>query len=164
MNFRIEEQSKNIVVILQDGDGEKAKATCYFKNTPQLNGKNVGCVGDFEAKTEEAGVEILKKCEEILKEKGIANIVAPMNGNTWKKYRTMKYTRGDDLFLLENVNPMEHNLIFEKAGFKEIHTYTSTKGYLKDAYKSEALELAEENLKQENIQIRKCFRRFKENI
>lgn len=154
MEFKIENQEKNIKVVLIDNQKEIAKAICYFENTPQVENKNIGCIGEFEAETEEAGVKILGECERILKEKGIALIVAPMNGNTWKKYRTLKYSRGDSLFLLENVNSIEYNEILKKAGFKELHTYTSTKGLIKNAYKSEALELAEENLKQENIIIR----------
>ena len=154
MEFKIEEQGKDIKVVLINEEKEVAKATCYFENTPIVNNKNIGCIGGFETEDRKAGVEILNKCEEILKEKNVSLIVAPMNGNTWKKYRTMKYTNGDDLFLLENVNPMEHNEILIEAGFEEIDTYTSTKGFIKDAYRSEALDLAEENLKNENIIIR----------
>ena len=157
MDFKIEEEGKDIKVILMKEEIEIAKAVCYYENTPIVDNKNIGCIGDFEVKIEEkeAGLILLNKCEEILKEKGVKYIVAPMNGNTWKKYRTMKYTNGDDLFLLENVNPIEHNELLKEAGFKEIETYTSTKGLIKNAYKSEALELAEENLKEENITIRR---------
>ena len=154
MEFKIEEKGKDIKVVLINEEKEIAKATCYFENTPIVENKNIGCIGEFETEDKEAGAKILNKCEEILKEKNVSLIVAPMNGNTWKKYRTMKYTNGDDLFLLENVNPMEHNEILKEAGFEEIDTYTSTKGFIKDAYKSEALDLAEENLKNENITIR----------
>ena len=155
MEFKIENEGKNIKVELVHENKQIAKATCYFKDTPQVNKKPIGCIGEFEAETEEAGIRLVEKCEEILKEQGIKLIVAPMNGNTWKKYRTLKYTNGESLFLLENVNPIEHNEIFKKAGFKEIHTYTSNKGLIKDAYQSEGLDVAEEDLKQEGIQIRK---------
>ena len=155
MDFITENLGKNIKVVLINEGKDVAKAVCYFEDTPKVNEKNIGCIGDFETKTEEFGIEILKKCEEILKQKNINLIVAPMNGNTWKKYRTMKYTNGDDLFLLENVNPIEHNSIFQNSGYKELHTYTSTKGLIENAYSSEALDMAEENLKEENITIRK---------
>ncbi len=154
MNFKIENQGKDIkVILIQDGQ-EKAKATCYFEDTPKVNEKNVGCIGDFETDTQDNGVILLNKCEEILKEKNVSLIVAPMNGNTWKKYRTMKYTNGENMFLLENVNPIDHNEILKNAGFKEIHTYTSTKGLIKDSYKSEIFNEIEENLKEEKIEIR----------
>lgn len=155
MEFKIINQEKDVKVILVDGEKELAKATCYFENTPKVNEKNIGCIGEFETQNEEYGVETLKKCEEILKGKNVELIVAPMNGNTWKKYRTLKYTNGDSLFLLENINPIEHNEILLKAGFKELYTYTSTKGLIENAYQSKALIRAEDKLKADNINIRK---------
>ena len=77
-----------------------------------------------------------------------------MNGNTWKKYRVLKYTNGDSPFLLENVNPKSHNEILLKAGFKEMYTYTSTKGLIEDVYKSEGLIRAEKRIEAENIKIK----------
>lgn len=154
MEFKILE-NKEIQVILVEENTELAKATCYFQDTPKMNGKCIGTIGDFETNSEENGLCILEKCEEILKEKGVETIIAPMNGNTWKKYRTLSYSNGEPAFLMENVNPIEHNKILEKAGFEELHTYTSTKGYLKDAYDSETFDIIEENLEKERIVIRK---------
>lgn len=156
MKFKIENQEKNIRVILLENEKEEvAKAICYFEDTPKVNEKNIGCIGEFEASNLESGVKILKKCEEILKEKNIKLIVAPMNGNTWKKYRTLKYSNGDSLFLLENVNPESDNKILQEAGFEQIYTYTSTKGLIQNAYQSESLKIIEDSLKEENITIRK---------
>jgi len=154
MEFKII-NNENIQVILLERDTEIAKATCYFENTPEVDGKNIGTIGEFETNNEENGIKVLEKCEEILREKGVKLIVAPMNGNTWKKYRTLKYSNGEPVFLLENVNPMEHNEMLQKAGFKELHTYTSTKGLIKDAYESETLDIIESKLVEEKIVIRK---------
>lgn len=154
MEFKIVE-NENIQVFLMNNDEELAKATCYYSETPEVEGKRIGTIGEFETKTEESGIRILEKCEEVLKEKGVSLIVAPMNGNTWKKYRTLKYSNGEPTFLMENVNPQEHNEILLKAGFEELHTYTSTKGLTKDAYESESLDIIENNLKEANIVIRK---------
>ena len=154
MEFKIIKDD-NIKVVLLENDLEIAKATCYFENTPEIDGENIGTIGEFEANNEENGIKILQKCEEILKEKKVKLIVAPMNGNTWKKYRTLKYSNGEPEFILENVNPIEHNEILLKSGFKQLHTYTSTKGLIENAYESETLDIIEDNLKEENIQIRK---------
>ncbi len=151
MEFKLIEQGKNIKVVLSNG---KAEAVCYFENTPKVNNKNIGCIGEFSCEDKQSGIKLLKKCEEILKEKKVEQIIAPMNGNTWKKYRTLKYTNGDDQFLLENVNPIEHNEILMEAGYKELYTYTSTKGLIENAYNSEILDIAEEKIKKENITIR----------
>jgi len=148
-------KNENIEINLIENGIKVAKATCYFKNTPEIEGEKVGAIGEFETDSEENGVKILNKCEEILKEKGVKFIVAPMNGNTWKKYRTLKYSNGEPTFLLENVSPIQHNDILKKSGFTELHTYTSTKGFIKDAYESETLEMIENKLAEENIVIRK---------
>ncbi len=154
MEVKIDEE-KDIKITLIDGDKIVAKATCYFENTPEVDGKNIGCIGDFECDNKEYGMQILKKCEEILKNKNIELIVAPMNGNTWKKYRTLKYTNGENPFLLENVNPIKDNEILLNAGFEEMYTYTSTKGKIEDAYNSKVLKDLENKLKENNIEIRK---------
>ena len=155
MEFEIIENEKSVKVIIKENEKNLANATCFWKNTPKIDGKNIGAIGEFEYEIEEAGIKVLNKCEEILKSKNVKTIVAPMNENTWKKYRTLKFSRGDDMFLLENVNPIEHNDLFIKAGFKELYTYTSTKGLIKDAYTSESLDIIEEKIKSENIKIRK---------
>ena len=62
-----------------------------LEETPVVNGKNIGTIGDFEAENLESGVKILNKCEEVFKTKKISFIVGPMTKNTWKKYRTIKF-------------------------------------------------------------------------
>ncbi len=155
MDFKIIEEREKIKIILNKNNLEVAKATCYFDNTPRLNEEKIGTIGDFECEDEKSGIEILKKCEEILKEKNIKFIVSPMNENTWKKYRVIKYTNGENTFLFENVNEIKYNDILLKSGFSELYTYTSNKGELKNAYNSESLKIAEEKIKQANIVIRK---------
>ena len=156
MNFKIKNIEENIeVILIDDNDKIVAKAVCYLKNTPKSDGKNMGTIGEFETNNDKYGEILLKKCEEILKEKNINYIVTPMNGNTWNKYRTMNYTNGEELFLLENVNPIEHNKIFLNMGYKELYTYTSNKGLIENAYESEALRYAETVLDVEKIKIRK---------
>jgi len=153
MNFEVENKDGNIEVRLINGT-QKAKATCFFENTLEYEGKKVGTIGNFETDNYILGVMILKKCEELLKGKGCNLIVAPMNGNTWKKYRTLSYTNGDPSFLLENVNPIEHNEILKEAGFEKMYTYTSTKGKIEDYVESPVLDILEKRMKEKKITIR----------
>ena len=122
----------NVKVVLLNGEEEVAKATCFIVGTPEIDGKRIGTIGEFEVKDYTVFPELIRKCEEILKEKGFEYVVAPMNGNTWKKYRTLKYTTEEPVFALENVDPVEFNQMLLDAGFNELHTYTSTKGSLED--------------------------------
>ena len=120
MNFEIVENQETIKVTVLENGEEKAKATCYFQNTPIVNDEKIGTIGEMEILDKQYGALLLEKCEEILKEKGLHYIVAPMNENTWGKYRTMKQSNGEPIFLLENVNPMSDNEILLKAGYQEI--------------------------------------------
>lgn len=142
-------------IILTEQENELAKANCYYKNTPLVDEKNIGTIGDIEINNSEYAEKLFLECENVFREKGIHIIVAPMNGNTWKKYRTLKSTNNEPNFLLENVSPIEYNELLKKAGFYECNTYTSNKGKIDDAYDSELIEMAKENLKEENITIRK---------
>lgn len=155
MNFEIVENQENIKVTILENGEEKAKATCYFQNTPIVNDEKMGTIGEMEISDKQYGKFLLEKCEEILKGKGLYYIVAPMNENTWGKYRTMKQSNGEPLFLLENVNPMSDNELLLKAGYQEIYTYTSTKGKLENAYQSQSIEMMREKIQEEGITIRK---------
>lgn len=155
MEYEIKEENDNIKIKLIQNGIQRASATCYYKNTPKKDEKNIGTIGEFETENSQYGNLILKKCEEILKQKEVEFIVAPMNGNTWNKYRTLKYSTEEPQFMLENVNPKEYNDILIEAGFKEIYTYTSTKGLISDCYHSIALDKLEEKLNNQNILIRK---------
>ena len=153
MSFEIEEKNGNIEVILNN-EGKQAKATCFFTNTPIYNDKKIATIGDFEAEDIDIGIRVLKKCEEIIKDKNLEYIVAPMNGNTWKKYRTVTYSSDEPKFVLENVNPIEYNEMLEKAGFEKKYTYTSTKGRIDDYVESRLANRIEEKAMKHGVTIR----------
>ena len=90
MEIKIIDEKNINVVIINDNNEEVAKATCFIENTPKKDGQNVGTIGEIEIKDYKVAKILLEKCEEILKSKGITYVVAPMNGNSWKKYRTLK--------------------------------------------------------------------------
>lgn len=154
MEFKIEE-NQNVEIKLVEGEDVLAGATCFYAGTPEVNGQRIGTIGELTISDNEAGVKLLNECERILREKDVKQIVAPMNGNTWKQYRSLKWSNGDAPFVMEKVSPVEYNEVFEKAGFKEIDEYTSTKGKVKDYFDNEILDEIEKRLADENITIRK---------
>ena len=72
MNFIVENQGEDIKVRLIENERTIAQATCYYKNTPKVDNKNIGCIGELEAETIEAGKKKIKKCEDIFIEKNIS--------------------------------------------------------------------------------------------
>ncbi|MBR3613946.1 MAG: GNAT family N-acetyltransferase [Clostridia bacterium] len=159
MEIKIIDEKNINVVIINDNNEEVAKATCFIENTPKKDGQNVGTIGEIEIKDYKVAKILLEKCEEILKSKGITYVVAPMNGNSWKKYRTLKKSSNELPFILENVDPIELNQILLDENYNEIHTYTSTKGALNDAFDGAVLKTIEEKVNNEKIVLRD-FRKF----
>ena len=155
MNIKVVNNNEKSRVTIYEEGKQLAAATCFYKNTPKLKNKYVGTIGEIECDNIEALKKVIHKCIKILKEMKIEYVVAPMNQTTWKKYRTLKSTSNESMFLLENVDPLEYNEVFLKSEFDLIHTYTSNKGKISDAYNSEVLKLIADNLEKEKITIRK---------
>ena len=154
MECKIENGDGITIIKLIEDFIEKGSATCYYANTPEVDGKHIGAIGELKIDGNEVGLELLNRCEEIFREKGISKIVAPMNGNTWKQYRTIKQTSDEPPFLMENVSPIEFNEIFETAGYYETGTYTSTKGKIENYYNDEVLDEIDRIIQNEGITIR----------
>ena len=150
MDFNLREDYGDVVI---EKDGV-TKARCYFNTTPVEDGRHVGAIGEFNPDSKEEGIEVLRKCEEVLKGKGCELIIAPMNCTTWRKYRTLTYSNGEPPFLLENVDPIEHNEMFLDAGFEKKYNYTSTKGKISDYEESKVHNLLVEKMNKENVVIR----------
>ena len=154
MDFRIQESENKIEVIMTEANLEVARASCFIQNTPTIKKEKIGTIGEIECDNAQDGENLLEKCCEILKEKNFKYVVGPMNGNTWNKYRCIRKTTEEPEVLLENVDKKELNSMFKKAGFKELHTYTSTKGKIKDAYSDKILDEMYSKIKKEGFSIR----------
>ena len=155
MNIKTINYNDRCRIILYEEEKQVAAATCFYKGTPKINGENIGTIGEIEGNDKTALVELIKECIKVLKVNKRNYVVAPMNQTTWKKYRTILDTSNENTFLLENVDPIEYNNVFLNTNFKIIHTYTSNKGKIKDSYNSDIFQIIEENIKKENIIIRK---------
>lgn len=154
MDFEIQEKENTIELVMKNGEKILGKATCFINGTPSIKNEKIATIGELECTSTQNGVNILEKCCEIIKEKGFKYAVGPMNGNTWNKYRCIRKTTEEPEFLLENVDKKEFNSMFKKAGFKEIHTYSSTKGKIKDAFSDKILDDMYSKLKKEGFSIR----------
>ncbi|MBF8262854.1 MAG: sortase and related acyltransferase [Parachlamydiales bacterium] len=99
------------------------------KNTPlaslsiQKKGA-VGLIGHYEATCQKAGVHLLKKAQEMLAALGVTQIIGPMNGNTWHRYR-LALDDSNPFFLGEPKNPRAYCEHFISAGFSIAEKYES---------------------------------------
>ncbi len=103
-----------------------AKASLWWRNTPVMDGANIGAIGDFEANDGEATTILLEGAADFLREQGCRIAVGPMSGNTWRAYRFVVEGDGRGLFLLEPRNPAEVPGWWEAAGFSVLSQYSSS--------------------------------------
>ncbi|MES2440195.1 MAG: GNAT family N-acetyltransferase [Verrucomicrobiota bacterium] len=103
-----------------------ARAALWWRDTPVMDGVNIGAIGDFEADDGEAAAILLEGAADYLRERGCRIAVGPMNGNTWQRHRFVVESNGRGPFLLEPRNPSEHPAWWERAGFSVLSRYSSS--------------------------------------
>jgi len=83
-----------------------------------------GMIGHYETVDKDAGIALLEYAKQILPQQ---QIIGPMNGSTWERYRLAIQTVPDPapFFLGEPKNPPEYPGHFIQAGFTPIETYES---------------------------------------
>lgn len=88
---------------------------------------DVGMLGYFEALEEapEQTQKLLRTALEWLHKQGVIRVLAPMNFNTWHKYRLVDPSDKRPPFLLEPFNPDYYQKILLKAGFAVHKSYYS---------------------------------------
>ncbi len=103
-----------------------ARATLWWRDTPVLDGRRIGTIGDFSADDEPSAAILLEVATEHLKAEGCGIAVGPMNGNTWRAHRFVIESGGRGPFLLEPRNPAAYPEWWERAGFSILSRYSSS--------------------------------------
>jgi hypothetical protein len=86
----------------------------------------VGTIGSFEAANEpESVTPMLHDAARWLREQGARQVIGPMDGDTWHRYRVNAGPFDTPPFLLEPVNPPYYDALWRAAGFEVIERYTS---------------------------------------
>jgi GNAT superfamily N-acetyltransferase len=120
-------------IAVENPDGEViAHAALWWRNTPQLEGDPTGTIGGFACQNADAAKLLLDEACARLHEAGCKQVVGPMNGNTWRRYRFVTGGDSDPPFLLEPSNPPEYPLWWQAAGFTPLARYTSSRMALEE--------------------------------
>ncbi len=114
------------VVFRNEGDRAEGHAAVWFSETPLLECRRIGTIGDFSADDPTVAAALLEGAFERLREAGCGIAVGPMNGNTWRHHRFVIESNGRDPFLLEPRNPPEQPAWWEQAGFRILSRYSSS--------------------------------------
>lgn len=109
-----------------------AKVTIYY-DAPDWKGQPAAALGDFSCKTARGGTEIIARAIDLVRAKGIRQVIGPMSGDTWHSYRFVSETDGSAPFLLEPTNKPHELEVFTSAGFEKISGYFSARVTLAEA-------------------------------
>ncbi|GGJ41847.1 GNAT family N-acetyltransferase [Deinococcus roseus] len=85
-----------------------------------------GAIGHFDALNEEGALAVLSAALQEARQKGLRQVVGPMNGNTWFKYRLVSEFGTVRPFFGEPWQPAAYVEHFQKAGFQAGWEYQSS--------------------------------------
>jgi GNAT superfamily N-acetyltransferase len=109
-------------------DGEPV-ARAVARLSPALRdpaGRPYGVIGLFEALDRPAAaVELLRAAVGRLREEGAGEVVGPMDGDTWHRYRLNVGPHDEPPFLMEPYNPAYYPEHWRAAGFEVLEEYYS---------------------------------------
>ncbi len=107
------------------GDQQVSRCSIWTQSTPMREGQPIGVIGHYAAFDAPAGVAVLRHAIEVLRQRGLAKAVGPMDGNTWRRYRLLTRRGAEPPFFLEPDNPDDWPDHFIAAGFTPLATYFS---------------------------------------
>ncbi len=84
-----------------------------------------GYIGCFEMIDADDGKKRLTEAVNTLRIAGHKHVIAPIDGDTWHKYRLVSKTMGEKPFPMEPQNPLWYNDVYQSVGFKPIKRYVS---------------------------------------
>ncbi|MDR1069282.1 MAG: GNAT family N-acetyltransferase [Gracilibacteraceae bacterium] len=84
-----------------------------------------GYIGFFDMDDPESGALLLRSRVDALRASGCRRIIAPIDGDTWRRYRLVSWSDGTAAFPLEPQNPLWYNDVYLKAGFQPLAEYSS---------------------------------------
>jgi GNAT superfamily N-acetyltransferase len=112
-------------VILDDNE-PLARCSLWWKNAPNYQTEQVGLIGHYASRTDEAAKVLLEHACQTLVDKGCTLAIGPMDGTTWRRYRFVTENSLDaPAFFLEPTNPANYPAQWLQSGFTPLAHYTS---------------------------------------
>jgi GNAT superfamily N-acetyltransferase len=113
--------------LLADATGTAAaRCSLWWRHTPPHEQHRLGLIGHYALRDAAAAAEVLNlACEQLARQR-CTLAVAPMDGNTWQRYRLLTERGSEPLFFLEPDNPDDWPGHFTAAGFAPLAQYFSS--------------------------------------
>jgi GNAT superfamily N-acetyltransferase len=115
-------------LMYQTSGGEvAARCSLWWSNTPRHAGHRLGLIGHYAVRDAAAAATILEAACGELAARGCTLAVAPMDGNTWRRYRFLTDRGSEPVFFLEPDNPDDWPQHLRHAGFTVLAEYYSAR-------------------------------------
>lgn len=108
--------------------GEPVSRVTAILNKQISPEEKIGMLGYFEA-IEDSHSEteaLVKTAVQWLGQRGVKQVLAPLNFNTWHRYRFVDHPSSRSPFLLEPYNPGYYSSFFQQQGFEKHKSYYSS--------------------------------------
>jgi hypothetical protein len=102
-----------------------ASAGLWWENVPPHPEGKVGTIGAWTPGTEEENRVLLQTAIGELSARACAIVLAPMDGNTWRRYRCVTWSDGRPPFFLEPFSEPDSAAPFLSIGFEPFERYSS---------------------------------------
>lgn len=102
-----------------------ASAALWWENVPSHPEGKAGTIGAWIPGTEDEKHRLLRSAVAELSARGCKVALAPMDGNTWRRYRFVTWSDGRPPFFLEPFSPPDSAVPFLAGGFEVLERYSS---------------------------------------
>lgn len=109
--------------ILEQGDSSLA----VYRDAPSWDGKRTAALGSLKIAAQGEGAELMSQAVQQLQSEGFEALIGPMDGDTWRAYRSVTQSDGSPPFLMEPTSGEHDVATFEAAGFAPISGYVSAR-------------------------------------
>jgi GNAT superfamily N-acetyltransferase len=121
----VERQHPDSSWIIMEREVVIARFSLWWKQVPYYPGERLGLIGHYAVRDRRAAHEALRLACHELSATGCTMAVAPMDGNTWNRYRLLTERGTEPTFFLEPDNPDDWPSDFETSGFESMAQYYS---------------------------------------
>lgn len=112
--------------VLVQNEVIRASCSLWWQNTPPYLNHQVGLVGHYQAEDDESAALLINHACQQLTEQHCTIAIAPMDGNTWRRYRFILDRGNEPIFFLEPDNPEEWINHFQDQEFTVLASYQSS--------------------------------------
>jgi len=110
-------------VLVEEG-AIAGRYSLWWRNVPLYPGYTLGLIGHYAVQDGDAHRLLDHACQQLAKQ-GCTMAVAPIDGNTWRRYRLLSERGDEPIFFLEPDNPDEWCDQFRAQGFTTLAHYSS---------------------------------------